>query len=64
MGVTMLRPLDKVTDDQDTQLVLGSYRIHQNNDNYVATDLHYTVGTDTARFPLIGKAACLARNKS
>ena len=38
MGVTMLRPLDKVTDDQDTQLVLGSYRIHQNNDNYVATD--------------------------
>jgi len=46
-GAVVLRPLDIVTDARDTQLVVGSYRIHQNYEKYAATDLHYTVGTDT-----------------
>jgi hypothetical protein len=47
-GVIVLKPLDIVTDARDTQLVVGSYRIHQEYDKYAATDLHYTVGTDTS----------------
>jgi hypothetical protein len=46
-SITVLKPLDKVVDAEDTQLVVGSYRIHQGYEKYAATDLHYTVGTDT-----------------
>jgi hypothetical protein len=44
-GIISLEPVDDVTDNRQTQLVVGSYRIHQ-GERISATDLHYTVGTD------------------
>jgi hypothetical protein len=46
-GFSILSPVDIVTDRLDTQLIFGSYRIHQNDRERNATDLHYEVGTDT-----------------
>ena len=44
-GIVTLEPVDNITDNTQTQVVIGSYRIHQGN-ILNATDLHYTVGTD------------------
>jgi len=45
-GIVTLSPTDDPSDDKQTQIVVGSYRIHQSNE-IEATDLHYRVGTDT-----------------
>ncbi|MCJ7576711.1 MAG: hypothetical protein MUO80_08610 [Dehalococcoidia bacterium] len=42
---TTLCPTDEPSDNVLTQKVVGSYRIHQDNET-PATDLHYRVGTD------------------
>lgn len=44
--IVTLCPTDDPNDHYQTQKVVGSYRIHQ-DDNLSATDLHYEVGTDT-----------------
>lgn len=44
--VITLRPTDDPSDNKQTQVVIGSYKIHQ-SDQINATDLHYKVGTDT-----------------
>jgi len=44
-GVVTLEPVDNISDNRQTQIVTGSYRIHQGQ-LLPATDLHYTVGTD------------------
>jgi hypothetical protein len=41
-----LCPTDDPSDNKQTQIVIGSYKIHQGKDA-AATDLHYKVGTDT-----------------
>ena len=44
-GVITLEPVDNISDNKQTQIVIGSYRIHQGF-KLPATDLHYIVGTD------------------
>lgn len=44
-GVVTLEPVDDITDNWQTQIVVGSYKIHQGK-RVNAIDLHYTVGTD------------------
>lgn len=44
--IVTLCPTDNPGDHTQTQKVVGSYRIHQNNMQQPATDLHYKVGTD------------------
>jgi len=44
--IATLCPTDSPSDDMQTQIVVGSYRIHQDSQSE-ATDLHYKVGTDT-----------------
>lgn len=43
--ITTLCPTDEPSDDKLTQIVVGSYRIHQSSKTQ-AIDLHYKVGTD------------------
>lgn len=44
-GFALLEPTDDPSDNRLTQIVRGSYKIHQNK-LISATDLHYNVGTD------------------
>jgi hypothetical protein len=44
--IVTLCPTDNPGDNTQTQIVVGSYKIHQNNPKISATDLHYRVGTD------------------
>jgi len=44
--IITLCPTDEPSDHTLTQKVVGSYKIHQDSEQ-PATDLHYTVGTDT-----------------
>lgn len=44
-GMAVLCPTDDPSDNKLTQLVVGSYKIHQKSQTN-ATDLHYKVGTD------------------
>ncbi|UCG55150.1 MAG: hypothetical protein JSV32_02750 [Dehalococcoidia bacterium] len=43
--IATLCPTDDPSDNKFTQIVVGSYKIHQNSQTK-ATDLHYKVGTD------------------
>ncbi len=45
--IVTLCPTDDPSDQYETSKVTGSHRIHQDNQNQNATDLHYRVGTDT-----------------
>lgn len=44
--IVTLCPTDDPSDDKNTQKVVYSHRIHQNNSFLNAIDLHYKVGTD------------------
>ena len=44
--IITLCPTDDPSDNELTQKVVGSYRIHQSVEDVAATDLHYRVGTD------------------
>ncbi len=44
--IVTLCPTDDPSDNKQTQIVVGSYKIHQSS-TIEATDLHYRVGTDT-----------------
>ncbi|MCP5104078.1 MAG: hypothetical protein GY950_11900, partial [bacterium] len=44
--IITLCPTDDPTDNVLTQKVVGSYRIHQSDEEKKATDLHYKVGSD------------------
>ena len=44
--IITLCPTDDPSDNELTQKVVGSYKIHQSVENVAATDLHYRVGTD------------------
>lgn len=45
--IVTLCPTDDPSDNRQTQIVVGSLKIHQGNRGFNATDLHYKVGTDT-----------------